>query len=143
MTAADDETDAGVNGGGLIELASVDVCLDVIDADERELPGPGEGFGGSDADHERPWESRFGCDRDGGEIAWLDGGFGEDLFDEGKDRFEVGSSGDFGDNAAEAIVEGFLASDGGSDDGAIIAEDGGRAFIAGRLEREEEACRHS
>ena len=65
----------------------------------------GEGAGGEGADEEGAEEAGGVGDGDGVDLGPMEAGSDERLVDDGEDGFDVGASGDFGDDAAVNFVD--------------------------------------
>ena len=115
--------------------------LEVVDPDERYLPGQGQslGFGQSDeqrADEPRPVGHGHGVDTLTGHVGpRLDEGVGQ----YGGEELEVGPPGQLGDDAAVTGVKIDLTAHNGRDDDRAAVDDRGRRLIARRLDAEDTA----
>jgi len=72
-----------------IEEDGVDVAFQVVDGDEREVLGEGQGFGIGDADEECSGETWAAGDGYGVEVGEGDIGLGESGADDGDDGAEM------------------------------------------------------
>jgi hypothetical protein len=143
VTAGDDEGQGGElerRGSGVgCEQRGVDVTLEVVDGDEGLVEGEGHGFGAADADEQGAGESGTFCNCDCVNLIERDAGFGERPANDGDDVADVFARGDLGDDSS---IEGMLGDLGGDDVGedfAAGADDGGCGFVAGGLDRQNEA----
>lgn len=107
----------------------MDVCLGVINGDERTIQLPCEAFGEGPPNEQRACEARATRGRDGidcipGKVCGIEG-----LLDDSWEAFDVAARGDFGDNTAVGFVL-LLGMDDRREDLATIADDGGGSFIA-------------
>ena len=77
VSAGGDEGDAGEDRRLAFQRGRISVRVEVVDADERQVPEPGEGLRGSHADEQRADESGSVDDGDGIEVLDADGGLFE------------------------------------------------------------------
>lgn len=115
------------------------MAFEVVDGDEGDVLGEGQGFGVGDADEEGTGEAGTGGDSDGVEVVEGDVGLGEGGADDGDDSAEVFAAGEFRDDSAIAGVGGDLGSDGGGEGAGTALDDGGGGLVAGGLDGEDEA----
>jgi hypothetical protein len=111
VPARDDERERGVFGRRELERDRVDMAFDVVHAHDRLAERVGEAFGEVDADEERADEARPLRDGEVVNLTCLHAGLGEGCGDDLFDLFEVFARGNFGDDAAEALVRGDLRVD--------------------------------
>jgi hypothetical protein len=114
------------------------VRLDVVYPDERQAARPGQRLRRRDPDEQRADQPGLGRHRDRVEPLEADPGLLERGVDHREDLLEVRSAGDLGDDAAVGGVEARLAVDHRGEDLPPAADDGGRGFVAGGLDAEEE-----
>ena len=128
VASADDESERREFGFGVFKEDGVDVAFEVVDGDEGDFAGEGEGLGEGDADEEGADEAGALSDGDG-----VDGdvGLGEGLLDDGDDGAEVFAGGEFGNDAAETLVGIELGGDDGGENLASVGDDGGGRFVTG------------
>ena len=106
------------------------MSLDVIDVDERLIPGPSEGFGGTEADQERTDQAGPIGYGNGGYVRGGQAGAVQGLGNDGIDPLDMGTRGDLGDDTAVLGVELVLAGDDAGKDMTAISDDGGGGLVA-------------
>jgi hypothetical protein len=97
----------------------------VIDCHEGAAQRVGHRLGGIHADHQRasqPWPLR---DRHRVDLAAIDAGIGQRLFDNRDDGGDMAPRGELWDNAPMSAVDLELGRDDGREDPAAIGDDGG------------------
>jgi hypothetical protein len=98
----------------LVEEDGVDVAFQVIDGDEGEVVGEGQGFGVGDSDKKSAGEAGTAGDGDGVEVGKRGIGLREGGTDDGDDGAEMLAGGEFRDDAAVTSVGGDLGGDYGA-----------------------------
>jgi len=136
VSARDDEGNVGIGDVGG-DVCGVDVGVEVINGEEGEVSGPGEGFCGGGADEEGADESGTVGDGDGMDVVEGEVRVGECGGEDGDEGFEMGATGDFGDDATETGVKGFGRGDGGGALVDAIGDDGGGGLVAGGFDAED------
>ena len=69
MSAADDQADAGEDVPPRREAAGVDVAVDVVDAEQRDIERQGQHLGRADADQQRADQPRRVVDGDAADLS--------------------------------------------------------------------------
>ena len=89
MAAADDQTDARkyVAAGG--ETASIEVAVDVIDAEQGYIESDGQHLGGADADQERADQTRRMMNGDARELIETNAGLLQGFVDDGEKALQM------------------------------------------------------
>ena len=105
--------DSQVGEGDMLprQRRGLQVRLQVIDADQRDIPGPGQSLGGGHSDQQRPDEPRSVSDRNRGNLRGRDARFAQALLDHRGQGLDVGPAGDLRDDAAVGSVELGLGAD--------------------------------
>lgn len=142
VAAGDDEGEKWEGGGGVrlvvvMEPVGVDVGLEMVDGVKGFMPENGEHAGGQGADEEGTQETRGVGNGNVIDIVLSEMGVGESLVDDGKDGFEMGTGGDFGDYATISGENINLRNDDIADDYGIVANDGGSGFVTGTFDSED------
>jgi len=139
-SAGDEREGREFDGGAALagfEQDGLNVAFDVVDGDEGDVGGEGDGFGVGEADEESARESGARCGGDGAEIGPGSAGTFEGFADHRDDCAEMFAGGEFGDDAAVSGVEFELAGDDVREDARTVFEDGGGGFVAGAFDCEE------
>jgi hypothetical protein len=131
VTTGGDEGDEGWFEGGIGEVSSGDVTLEVVHGDQREPLREGEAFGGRDPDEEGADQTRTHRDGDAGYVVEGCSRVGERLLYDAIEAFEVGAGGDLGHHAAVALVLRLCVDDVGENAATREVEDGGASVVAG------------
>ena len=120
-----------------IEEDGVDVAFEVVDGDEWQSLGEGEGFGVGDANEERSGEAGTAGDGDGVEVGEGDVGLGQGGAHDGDDGAEMLAAGQLGDDSAIAGVGGDLGGDDRGEDASAALDDGSGGLVAGGFDAED------
>ncbi len=115
----------------------VDVGLEMMDGVKGLMPEDGEYAGGKGADEERTEETRSVGNGDVIDVVLSEVGVGEGLVDDGKDGFEMGTGGDFGDYTTISGENINLRNDDIADDRGVVANDGSSGFVTGTFDSED------
>ena len=117
----------------------MDVAFKVVDGDEGQALGKGEGFGVGDANEERSGEAGTAGDGDGVEVGEGDVGLGQGGAHDGDDGAEMLAAGQLGDDSAIAGVGGDLGGDDRGEDASAALDHGRGGLVAGGFDTEDEA----
>ena len=117
-------------GLALVEEDGVDVAFQMVDGDEGQIGGEGQGFGVGDADEQGAGEAWTGGYGDGVEVGEGDAGLGERGADDRDDGAEMLAGGQFGDDSAISGVGGDLRGDNRAERVGPALDDGGGGLVA-------------
>lgn len=121
----------------VMEPVGVDVGLEMVNGVKGFVPENGEHAGGQGADEEGTQETRGVGNGNVIDIVLSEMSVGESLMDDGKDGFEMGTGGDFGDYTTISGKNINLRNDDIADDHGVVANDGGSGFVAGAFDSED------
>lgn len=110
--------------------------FEVVHGVKGFVPEDGESAGGEGADEERAEEAGGVGDGDIIDVVFGEVGVSKGLVDDGEDGFEVGASGDFGNDAAVGSKNIDLGDDDVAEDAGLVCDDGGGGFVAGGFDSE-------
>ena len=97
----------------------------------------GEGASGEGADEEGTEEARGVGDGDGIDVVPGEVGVSQGFVDDGKDGFEMGTSGDFGDDPAIGSENVDLGDDNVAQNFDAVFDNGGSGFVTGGFDAED------
>ena len=123
---------------GLGQPRRVQVRLEVVHPDVREVGGERDRLRRADPDEQRAGEAGPVARGDRVEVGELDARLDERFGDHRRDQLHVGTARDLGHHAAEARVEIDLARHDRRVDEATVFHDRGRGLVARRLDAEHE-----
>ena len=145
MAAGDQQQQEGVVDVA-VEPGRDRVALQVVDGDERQAPGQGDGLAEGQADHHPADEARSGGSGDAAQVGEAEAGLRHRLGDDRIDDLDMGPGGDFRHHAAERGVGGDLAGDDVGQHldpaGLIAAHHRGGGFVAAGLEAKDSEGEH-
>ena len=141
MPARDEQDDERQLDRRVVEQRRVEVRLEVVDADERDVPREGQRLGRRHADEQGA--DQAGPDRagDGVDAPVLDPGLDDRPGDHRVEQVEVGPAGDLRDDAAERGVQLDLRADDARQDVAAAHHERRGRLVAARLDAEHERVR--
>ena len=132
VAARDDEGEEGEGGGMVgVEPVGVDMRLEMVNGVEGFVVEEGEGAGGQSADEEGTEKAWGVGDGDGVDVVPGEGGVGEGAVEDGEDGFEVGTGGDFGDDATVGFENVNLGNDNVRQNTSPVLDNGDGSFVAG------------
>ncbi len=118
------------------EKDTVDVRLDVIDADQRLAERPGQPLGRRKADQQRAGQAGAVGDRDRIDLRPAEMRTRQRLADHAGQLLDMAAGGDLRHDSAVGLVQRHLAEDDRSQHLATAADDGGGRLVAGGLDAE-------
>ena|SRR5438067_5838372 len=133
VAAADNQCQGRESNFRMLDENGMDVAFDVIDSDEREMPGETERLGVGDANEKRADEARTSGDRDRAQSVKLDVGVLKRLPYNRNDSAQMLTRGQLGHNAAVFRMGIQLRRNNARQNAPAIFDNGGRGFIARTL----------
>ena len=121
----------------LFEPCGVQMRLEVVHTDVRDVDGEREGLGCAHSYEERAGEPGAVTGRDRVEVGELAARLDERLRDDSRDELHVSAARDLRDDATETRVEVDLARHHRRSDEPSVVHDGGRGLVAARLQPED------
>ena len=136
MAATNNHTDAWKYWRLGLDLASVNVGMQMIDGNQRQVCGQGQGFGRDDADQQGPRQPGGVGHGDCIQIVQFNRCRFQRLVDHGNDSLDMGSSGDLGHDSVKLPVQFILGRDDAAENLSVGVDNRCRSFIAGRFNAE-------
>src|SRR5436190_3555541 len=138
VSARDDQGECGIFDWRIFERDGIDMSLDVVDADERDVERPCKRLGITNAYKQRADQSGPLSNGERLDVLQLDGRFCERLLDNGLDLFEVFTRGKLGHHAAPRAMQIDLRGDNRRNDLASVTHDGGRGLVARAFDSQDQ-----
>lgn len=113
-----------------MEPVGVDVGFEMMDGVKRLVPENGESASGECADEKRTEQAGSVGDGDVVDIVFREVSARKGLMNDGEDGFEMGTGGDFGNDATVSGENVNLRNDDVAQNLSMVANDGGGGFVA-------------
>ncbi len=137
VPTADQQRQAGLRQGAVLELVDRDVRGQVVDAVDRLPETEGQCLGGGDPDQQRADQARAAGDRDRVDVVGPDAGGLAGPLDGRHHGLEVGTAGHLGHDPSEPRVLLDAAGDRVGEQG-VAADDADTGLVAGGLDAEDQ-----
>ncbi len=137
VTARDDEHREGQLDVRILEPGRVQMRLEMVHADVRDIEGERERLGRTHADEERTGETRAVARGDGIDVGEARTRLHERFGDDAADELGVRATRDLGHHAAEARVKVDLTRHDAGTDVVPVVDHGGRSLVAAGLDAQD------